>query len=115
MNEAFKELADAGQPMYEHLLRSIKCDDIQVQTTMGIVRDSYLTDFDAACLTLSRTVSSRFASIEPGKNKRSIGAAASNNWNSRESGGDGHGTGRGRTVVPEGAITIQAADVVKSQ
>lgn len=50
------------------------CDDIQVQTTMGIVRDKYLTDFDAACITLSRTVSSRFALSEPGKNnKRSIG------------------------------------------
>lgn len=99
MNEAFKELADAGQPMYvqqkvQLLLRSIKCDDIQVQTTMGIIRDRYLNDFDGACLTLSRTVSSRFASIEPGKNKRSIGAATSNNRNTR--GGSGRGGNRGR-------------------
>ena len=99
MNEAFKELDDAGQPMYvqqkvQLLLRSIKCDDIQVQTTMGIIRDRYLNDFDGACLTLSRTVSSRFASIEPGKNKRSIGAATSNTRNTR--GGGGRGGNRGR-------------------
>jgi hypothetical protein len=98
MNEAFKELADAGQPMYmqqkvQLLLRSIKCDDIQVQTTMGIIRDRCLNDFDAACLTLSRTVSSRFASIESGKNKRSIGATTTNTRNTRGSGG---GRGRGR-------------------
>ena len=58
MNAAFKELADAGQPMFvqqkvQLLLRSMKCDDIQVQTTMGIIRDRYLHDFDGACLTLS--------------------------------------------------------------
>ena len=99
MNEAFKELADAGQPMYvqqkvQTLLRSIKCDDIQVQTTMGIIRDRYLNDFDGACLTLSRTVSSRFASIEPGKNKRSIGAATTNSRNTR--GGGGRANNRGR-------------------
>ncbi|KAI2490039.1 hypothetical protein MHU86_24554 [Fragilaria crotonensis] len=101
MNEAFKELADAGQPMYmqqkvQLLLRSIKCDDIQVQTTMGIIRDRYLNDFDAACLTVSRTVSSRFASIEPGKNKRSIGATTTNTRNTRGSGGRGRGRGGGR-------------------
>ena len=102
MNEAFKELADAGQPMFvqqkvQLLLRSMKCDDIQVQTTMGIIRDRYLHDFDGACLTLSRTISSRFASIEPGKNKRSIGAAATNTrTNSRGSGNrGGRGGGRG--------------------
>jgi hypothetical protein len=99
MNEAFKELADAGQPMYvqqkvQTLLRSIKCDDIQVQTTMGIIRDRYLNDFDGACLTLSRTVSSRFASIEPGKNKRSIGATTTNSRNTR--GGGGRANNRGR-------------------
>lgn len=100
MNEAFKELDDAGQPMYvqqkvQLLLRSIKCDDIQVQTTMGIIRDRYLNDFDGACLTLSRTVSSRFASIEPGRNKRSIGAATSNTRNTR-GGAAGRGGNRGR-------------------
>ena len=95
MNEAFKELEDAGQPMYEQqkvqfLLRSMRCDDIQVQTTMGIVRDKYLTDFDAACITLSRTVSSRFALSEPGKNnKRSIGAGTTTKG--RGSSGRGHG------------------------
>ena len=96
MNEAFKELDDAGQPMYvqqkvQLLLRSIRCDDIQVQTTMGIIRDRYLNDFDGACLTLSRTVSSRFASIEPGKNKRSIGATTTNPRTTR--GGHGRGSG----------------------
>lgn len=100
MNEAFKELEDAGQPMYvqqkvQLLLRSIKCDDIQVQTTMGIIRDRYLNDFDGACLTLSRTVSSRFASIEPGRNKRSIGATTTNTRNTR-GGGAGRGGNRGR-------------------
>ncbi|KAI2502108.1 hypothetical protein MHU86_12338 [Fragilaria crotonensis] len=99
MNEAFKELADAGQPMYvqqkvQTLLRSIKCDDIQVQTTIGIIRDKYVNDFDGACLTLSRTVSSRFASKEPGKNKRSIGATTTYSRNTR--GGGGRANNRGR-------------------
>lgn len=99
MNEAFKELEDAGQPMYvqqkvQFLLRSIRCDDIQVQTTMGIVRDKYLNDFDAACITLSRTVSSRFALAEPARNnKRSIGATATGAKTGR--GGSGRGGGRG--------------------
>jgi hypothetical protein len=81
MNKGFKELEDVEQPMYEQqkvqfLFRSMRCDDIQVQTTMGIVRDKYLSNFDGACITLSQTVSSRFALSEPGKNsKRSIGAA----------------------------------------
>ena len=98
MNEACKELENAGQPMYvqqkvQFLLRSMRYDDIQVQTTMRIVRDKYLNDFDAACITLSRTVSSRFALSEPGKsNKRSIGATTTNNKNSR--GGSGRGGGR---------------------
>jgi hypothetical protein len=80
MNETFKEMEDAGQPMYmqqkvQFLLKSMRCDDIQVQTTVGIVRDKYLNNFDAACNTLSRTVSSCFALAEPGKsNKPSIGA-----------------------------------------
>jgi hypothetical protein len=111
MNEAFKELADAGQPMYmqqkvQLLLRSIKCDDIQVQTTMGIIRDRYLNDFDAACLTLSRTVSSRFASIEPGKNKRSIGATTTNTRNTRGSGGRGRGRSGGRGNQNGGRIKV---------
>ena len=98
MNEAFKELADAGQLIYvqqkvQTLLCSIKCDNNQVQTTMGIIRDRYLNDFDGACLTLSRTVSSRFASIEPGKNKRSIGATSTNSRNTR--GGGGRSNNRG--------------------
>jgi len=96
MNEAFKELEDAGQPLYpsqkvQWLLCGIKNDDIQVQTTMGIVRDRYLTDFDSACLTLSRTVSSCFTSIEPNRNKCGIGAV-----NSRWQGSHGHGRSRGR-------------------
>ncbi len=56
MNKAFKELDNAGQPMYAQqklqlLLCSIKCDNKQVQTTMGIIRDRYFNDFDGACLT----------------------------------------------------------------
>ena len=97
MNEAFMELEDAGQPLFpqqkvQWLIRGVKNDDIQVQTTIGIIRDRYLNDFDSASLTLSRTISSRFASIEPGKNKRSIGAVNSNNSGR----GSGRGRGRGR-------------------
>jgi len=96
LNEAFMELEDAEQPLYpaqkvQWLIRGIKNDDIQVQTTIGIIRDRYLTSFDEACLTLSRTISSRFASIEPGKNKRSIGAV---NSNAGRSGNRGRGRGR---------------------
>lgn len=96
MNEAFRELQDAGQPLYEaqkvqQLLKSIKNDDVQVQTTMGIIRDRYLNDFDAASLTLSRTISTRFANTEPMKNKRNIGAVHTN-----QSGRTGRGRGRAR-------------------
>jgi hypothetical protein len=59
------------------------------QTTIGIIRDR--CDFDSASLTLPRTISSRFASIEPGKNKRSIGAI-----NSNANKGADQGKGRGR-------------------
>ena len=98
MNEAFKELEDAGQPLYpaqkvQWLTRGVTNDDVQVQTTLGIIRDRYLTDFDAACLTLSRTVSTRFASIAPGKNKRGIGAVTSTGGRS-----SGRGRGRGRHI-----------------
>lgn len=60
--EALKELKDAGQGLrpqqhVQWLLLRVKNHDIQVQTMLGIILDHYLTDFDAACLTLSRTVS----------------------------------------------------------
>ena len=95
LSEAFKELEDAGQPLWEtqkvnHLLKGITNDDIQVQTTIGIIRNSFLSDFDGACLTLSRTVSSRYASIESNKQKRRIGAV-----DTRSAGNRG-GRGRGR-------------------
>ena len=100
LNEAFMELEDAEQPLYpaqkvQWLIRGIKNDDIQVQTTIGIIRDRYLTNFDEACLTLSRTVSSRFASIEPGKAKRQIGALNSTSGRGSNRGRGGRG-GRGR-------------------
>jgi RimJ/RimL family protein N-acetyltransferase len=85
MNEASMEMEDA----IRWLIRGIKNDDIQVQTTIGIIRDRYLDNFDGASLTQFRTMSSRFASIEPGTNKRSIGAVNSNS-------GRGSGRGRGR-------------------
>jgi hypothetical protein len=96
LNEAFMEMEDAEQPLYpaqkvQWLIRGIKNDDIQVQTTIGIIRDRYLTNFDEACLTLSRTISSRFASIEPGKNKRNVGAV---NTNAGRSSNRGRGRGR---------------------
>ena len=97
LNEAFKELEDAGQALWEaqkvtHLLKGIQNDDIQVQTTIGIVRNSFLSDFDGACLTLSRTISSRFASIESKRQKRRIGAVDTRAVNR----GAGRGRGRGR-------------------
>ena len=95
LNEAFMELEEANVPLYEsqkvnYLLKGVKNDDIQVQTTLGIIRDRYLNNFDAACLTLSRTVSYRFTNIEPGRHKRSIGAVHAN------SGGRSPGRRRGR-------------------
>ena len=95
LNKAFKELEDAGQPLWEtqkvtHLLKGIQNDDIQVQTTIGIVCNSFLSDFDGARLTLSRTVSSRNASIESYKQKRRIGAVDT------RGGGTRGGRGRGR-------------------
>jgi hypothetical protein len=65
------EMEDAEQPLHpaqkvQCLICGIKNDDIQVQTTIGIIHDRYLTNFDEASLTLSRTISSRFASVEPG-------------------------------------------------
>jgi hypothetical protein len=68
LNEAFTEMEDAEQPLYpaqkvQWLIRGIKNDDIQVQTTIGIIRDRYLTNFDEACLTLSRTISYNLVSL----------------------------------------------------
>jgi hypothetical protein len=42
ISEAFKELEDAGQPLYkaqkvQQLLKSVKNDNVQVQTTLGII------------------------------------------------------------------------------
>ena len=87
------EMNDAEQPLYpaqnvQWLICGIKNDDIQVQTNIGIFCDRYLTNFDEASLTFSRTISSHFTSIEPGKNKRSIGAV--------QSSGPGQGGNRGR-------------------
>ena len=97
MNEAFKELEDAGQPLYpaqqvNFLLKNTRSDNVQVQTTLGIIRDRYLTDFDAACLTLSRTISSCFPTGAEGRNKRSIGATTTN---PNRSAGRGRGRGTG--------------------
>ena len=94
LNEAFKELEDAGQALSEtHLLKGIQNNDIQVQTTIGIVRNSFLSDFDAACIILSRTVSSRFASIESNRQKRWIGAIDTRGGGNR---GNRGACGRGR-------------------
>ncbi len=68
-----------------------------------------MNDFDAACMTLSRTVSSRFALAEPEKsNKRSIGAATTNNKNNRGSGGRGGGRpgNRGRGSGGSGKVKV---------
>jgi hypothetical protein len=104
MNEAFKELEDAEQPLYpqqqvQWLLCGVKNDGIQVQTTLGIIHDRYLTDFDSACLTLSRTVSTRFTNVE---NVRSIGAVSSSSrrggrglGRARHGGNHGGNNGRG--------------------
>lgn len=104
LSEAFKELEDAGQPLFEaqkvnHLLKGIQNDDIQVQTTIGIVRTSFLANFEEACLALSRTVSSRFASIESNKQKRRIGAIDSRATGIR----GGRGRGRGRNSGGRGS------------
>lgn len=70
MNKVFQELKDAGQPLYpsqkvQWLLRGVKNDDIQVQATMGIIHDQFLTDFDSAYPTLSCAVSTQFTNIKP--------------------------------------------------
>jgi hypothetical protein len=116
MNEAFKELEDAGQPLYpaqkvSWLLRTNKCDDIQVQTTLGIIRDRYLTDFDAACITLSRTVSSRFTSTAEGRNKRSIGAASTSNNRPGRGRGRGRGGNAGRGGGGKQKVIMNGVDV----
>ena len=83
MNESFKALDDAGQPMYEQQ---------KVQFLLCSICDKYLANYDAACITLSQTaVSSRFALSEPGKsNKRTIGATTS----TKSRGGSSRGSGR---------------------
>jgi hypothetical protein len=82
---------------------------------MGIVRDKYLNDFDAACMTLSRTVSSRFALAEPGKsNKRSIGAttttgrgrSGSGRGGNRSSNRGGRGGTAGRVKVVMNGVDV---------
>ena len=117
MNEAFKELEDADQPMYvqqkvQFLLKSMRCDDIQVQTTMGIVRDRYSHDFEGACMALSRTISSRFALSDPNKGKRSIGAATTTTKTGRGRGGGrsgnrgGRGSGTGKMKVVMNGVDV---------
>jgi hypothetical protein len=71
------------------LLKSVKNDNVQVQTTLGIIWDWYLNDFDGTSLPLSCTISTRFASIKPMKNKRNIGAIRINQGQGRS--GCGHG------------------------
>ena len=73
------ELEEANAPLYEsqkvnYLLKGVKNDNIQVQTTLAIIHIRYLNNFDDMCLTLWQSVSSCFTYIEPGHNKRSIGA-----------------------------------------
>jgi hypothetical protein len=57
LNEAFVQMedAEATTPLscskVHWLNHGIKNDDIQVQTTSGIICDRYLTNFDEACLT----------------------------------------------------------------
>ncbi len=120
MNEAFKELEDADQPMYvqqkvQFLLKSIRCDDIQVQTTMGIVRDRYSHDFEGASMALSRTISSRFALAEPGKNnKRSIGATTTTKnarGGGRGGGRSGNRGGRGSGGTGKTKVVMNGVDV----
>jgi hypothetical protein len=124
MNKAFKELEDAGQPLYpaqkvNWLLKSNRSDNIQVQTTLGFIRDRYLTDFDGARLTLSRTVSSHFPTAAEGRNKRSIVAAStttSTNQSGRGCGcgcgSGGHGSGCGRHCVVMNGINV--ADISRN-
>lgn len=118
MNEAFKELEDADQPMYvqqkvQFLLKSMRCDDIQVQTTMGIVRDRYSHDFEGACMALSRTISSRFALSDPNKGKRSIGAATTTTktGRGRGSGRSGNRGGRGNNTTGKMKVVMNGVDV----
>jgi hypothetical protein len=97
MSEAIKELEDAGQPLYkaqkvQQLLKSIKNDDVQVHTTLSIIQDQYLNDFNGASLTLSCTISTCFANIEPMKDKHNIGAVHTNQG--RGQSGCGHGRSR---------------------
>ena len=115
LNEAFMEMEDAEQALYpaqkvQWLIRGIKNDKIQVQTTIGIIRDRYLTSFDEACLTLSRTISSRFASIEPGKNKRSIGAINTNTGRGGRGGRHSSG-GRTNSIIMNG---VDVTDVTRN-
>jgi hypothetical protein len=47
LNKAFMEMEEAEQPLYpaqkvQWLIRGVKNDYIQVQTTIGIIRDRYL-------------------------------------------------------------------------
>lgn len=82
---------------------------------MGIIRDRYLTDFDAACLTLSRTIHTRFTGIEATRNKRSIGAVNSNNNSGRSGRGRGrarHASGRGQNHGGRAhRVTMNGVDV----
>jgi hypothetical protein len=78
---------------------------------LGIIRDRFLTDFDAACITLSRTVSTRFVSIAPGRNKRSIGASHSNGGRAGRGRGRARGGGRGSGGGRNHKVTMNGVDV----
>ncbi len=126
LNEAFKELKDAGQPLWEaqkvnHLLKGIQNDDIQVQTTIGIVRQTFLSNFEEASLALSQAVSSRFANVESNKQKRRIGAVDTRSAGNRggrggrrggrHSGGLGGGRDNRMRVIMNG---VDVADISRN-
>jgi hypothetical protein len=84
---------------------------VVLQATLGIIRDRYLTDFDAACLTLSRTVSSQFVSVTPGRHKRNIGSVHANSGRSTKGRGRGRTGGRGRSGGSTQKVTMNGVDV----
>ncbi len=47
-------------------MRCFSC--LRISTTIGIICDCYLANFNVVCLILLRTILSQFASIKPGKN-----------------------------------------------
>ena len=60
--------------LFIHCNKNIRLDDVQIQTTIGIIWEKNLVDFKNACMALSQTISTQFLMIDQVRVNGNIGA-----------------------------------------